>query len=171
MTQPFKTKLNGLFVMLPENADRLKVFNDEKPYLSYFVGVETHRLQLPQENWTLLGNAFSLSESDKERICESESKPIGWRLDGNESKMNKITLWVNYHYYKPQPASFACDTLNDSYASLLQREKVYEVNPLGEFPKSADFDGDVSKFDKHIINWQSAQSRTSKNWWVLIPAE
>lgn len=70
MIQTETSKAKIIFKDLPSNANRFKVFNDEKPYLSYFVGVETLREFLPQGNWTILNVLDGVTEDEAEMVAD-----------------------------------------------------------------------------------------------------
>lgn len=61
-----------LLLDLPEGANRLKIFNDERPYLSYFVNTDTFREYLPEGNWQ--GKHFKeMREEECGSPCEESS--------------------------------------------------------------------------------------------------
>lgn len=56
------------FIPISSTANRFKIFNDEKPYLSYFEGVETKRDYISDGNWQPLGLSTELKEEDLKEV-------------------------------------------------------------------------------------------------------
>ena len=54
-------------------ANRFKVFNDEKPYLSFFIGTETSRIYLQSGNYTFLSATRDLTEKVAARIVDYDN--------------------------------------------------------------------------------------------------
>lgn len=68
-----------LLVDLPEGSNRFQIFNDrDKPYLSFFVGVDTFRIYLREGyNYTILDRFESLSEEQYVELM-----PCGDHIEG-----------------------------------------------------------------------------------------
>ena len=85
-------------------------------------------------------------------------------------------IW--YRNYKDRlPPSYS--TAKESIASLMEREKIYTVNPLGDYyyesyPYTVDRPEGSQTFEQWeeyykslYANWQQAKERTSENWVIL----
>ena len=59
-------------VTIPEGANRFHVFNDEAPYLSFFVGIETPRIYLPPGNYSILCRASEATEEQAAEVVEQK---------------------------------------------------------------------------------------------------
>lgn len=154
MQQINKELPNGtmLFVDVPDDADRFKVFNDlDKPYLSYFVGVETYREYLPKGNWKLLGKSTELTEEQLNEIMPAISTA---QLDG---------VW-----YSSDGERFIHETALESYNSLKESLGVVDVNFIGEEPKNKDCTCSDCKQDNEVYQeeWNEAQQQV-KSYQVL----
>ena len=68
----------------------------------------------------ILGFIKDITEKQAESIVEKFEQKIGWRLDGDKSKLNSIVLFQNYNYEKPVPVTFLLSTAKESLQSLIQ---------------------------------------------------
>lgn len=75
-----------LVVEFEEKARDFKVFNDEKPYVSYFVGIETKRFYLPIGKWEIIGYYDEIKEEDVKDLVEITCFVCGG--DGKETCTN-----------------------------------------------------------------------------------
>ena len=66
----------AIIVELPERANPLKLFNDERPYLSFFVSAETPRLYLPPGNWRIIGMLSEVTEEQAAGMVEGGEIPF-----------------------------------------------------------------------------------------------
>jgi hypothetical protein len=71
-------------------------------------------------NYTFICTTDNISEEVAASIVEIYEQVVGWRLDGDLSKMSKLILFCNYNVKIPTPVSMLCDTALDSFKSLLQ---------------------------------------------------
>ena len=91
------------FVEVPFEANRFTLFNDaDRPYISYFIGVETFREYLTQGNWQLLCLSTELTE---EHLKDVMPKLINRYQDFMDSKV--------VH-------TFSLSTATESFKSLKQ---------------------------------------------------
>ena len=100
---------------------------------------------LPSKDWTLIGNAFELTE---EQCRELAGQSKGWF----ERYKNYVTGVIDQWSAK------------QSFASLLQANKVYKENP-----EIHPADVDTVEIDHYLRlekEWKEAQKRTG-NWIVL----
>ena len=153
MTQvQFETsKANLLFVMLLEWTIEYSDFYVSG--LGFLCAYKPNREvlyneQIPLGNWQPLGFVSSLSEEDMEKVCES----------GSYMRTFKNYITCDNHKSNQMP------TVYDSFASLLTKAEVYLENPFG---KSNPMDQWIGNVSHGSLNWQSAQSRTSKHWFLL----
>ena len=73
-TKTIKTDKAEILVLggLPEGANRFKFFNDQRPYLSYFVGAKTFREYVVYPgNWQPLGFLKDIAENVAKELVES----------------------------------------------------------------------------------------------------
>lgn len=98
-----------LVLGLPKEANRFKMFPDigSKPYLSYFIGVETHR-EYVGIGYELLGIYTELTEDMAHILVEQT-------FDGNLKK---------YFNYKKGYYSHSLFTAKESFQSLMERENI-----------------------------------------------
>ena len=135
-------KATLLVVELPKGANRLKAFNDkDRPYISYFVGVETKRHYLPDGNWQLLGRLPDIKEDQASKVV-----------------VKSIHTGLYAHYVNGIPVNTYCyKESSDSLYSLLQSKEVYFENPLPK-PKTAPYQD--ANFDIDEVNdWHESQSK------------
>lgn len=152
MTQvQFETsKANLLFVMLPEEC-RPYVQSINSLHQEFWCvknGLSIRLCALPGRNvnWQTLGFVSSLTEEDMEKVCD---KKRGCFRDYSG---------VNFVIYNCQ------FTVSKSFASLLTKAGVYLENPFGDcVPMVSELQSSIDYFEK----WQTAQSRTSKYWFLL----
>jgi len=165
-----QTKVPVLFVAVPEGAKDFKLIDNE---LIYTIHVEANMsindgkgydteesIQGDFDGFQILDFSDSLTDDQKELIVEF--------LDFGSYKV--------YRNYDNRYSYFKEDGRNKAYASLLQREQIYSVNPFGEEPnfslqfldKRVPSDYEISHRDLDSIRdqWQTAQTRT-KTWLVL----
>lgn len=103
-----------IFYLPPLKADRFDFFNDENPYLSYFIGHETFRQYFP-EGFILIGLTSEVTE-DQAKMMVTQSLHTGLFMHHNGLD--------NVYCYK---------SAVDSFKSIMQHLQVYEVNPCDEF--------------------------------------
>lgn len=106
-----------LVVGLPKEANRFKMFPDigSQPYLSYFIGVETHR-EYVGVGYEFLGIYPELTEEMVKMVVEA----------------NEIGEYKSYKEHFTNPYFFGYKTALESFQSLMEREKCYTVNPYGD---------------------------------------
>lgn len=115
-----------LLVELPDSAIDIKVFHDiGRPYISYFVGVETFR-RYTDEDIDLIGKLSELPEEWFEKIVSMGSY---------------LNTWWNY-LTNDNHKSNQLNTPRESFYSLLEaKEQVYlGGNPCGDEAQSRTFD-------------------------------
>lgn len=111
-----------LLVELPKGATDVLAFANN--HITWILNNRMDGFKIPDGTWQPVSFLSSLSEEQAAGMVSNVSQPIGWRLDGREDLMDKVTLYVNYEYDTPQPCSFACSTALESLRSLLTREKI-----------------------------------------------
>jgi len=92
--------------------------NEEKcvPYME-----ENNPFKLYEEtDFKIISTTKDITEEQAESIVEKFEQKIGWRLDGDTSKLNSIVLFQNYKYEKPVPVTFLLSTAKESLQSLIQ---------------------------------------------------
>lgn len=110
-------------------------------------------IELPEGNWSLLGNAFELTEEQAETI-----------LDHASDKWDKYYGWKDYedlyHYH---------ETYKESLYSLLRHLKVYKENPYGkEEPTDMPDLGAFTQARRQKWRlWKEAE-KTTGSWIILI---
>lgn len=123
-----------LFFLPPNGAYRFKMFPNYgfQPYLSYFVGSETHREYLDDVGFQLIGLTSNITEEQAKMMID----------ECKEQDFNGIA-------YNDYQSTSIHDTALDSLKSLMQHLQVYEVNKTGTE-------------EEMKAEWQEAQSRTGK---------
>ena len=84
--------------------------------------IQDNSLPIPK-GYVRLFTTDTTTEDIAKGIVESYEQPIGWRADGDISKMSKLVLFKNYSlkYAKGAiPVSMLCDSALGSFISLLQ---------------------------------------------------
>lgn len=151
-----------LLVELPDSARDIKVFHDiGRPYISYFVGVETFR-HYTDEDVELIGKLSELPEEWFEKYVDHYAVK-----DTSEGEVwafrDYVTGKDTYDYQDMYPY----DEAWESFYSLLEaKEQVYlNWNPYGEKPVYVITKYGVStespeRFRKDHDRWQEAEFRT-----------
>jgi len=143
-----KTEKGTVTFFLPSpGADRFKYFNDEKPYLSYFVGHETFREYFPKGT-VLIGLTSEVTE-ETAKIMVDEYNDYGL---------------IKHKDYRKGYFTHSLFSALDSFKSLMQHLQVYEVNPY-EYPIYHDYTSDV-KWKEANTKWLEAESTTGK--WIVL---
>lgn len=131
-----------------------------------------HIANLKKGSYELLGIYPGLTEDQAARVVEAVYHP---RFE-NPDEGDVLIGYVNYSAEEP-----LMHTALESFATLMQRERLYTVNPYGkEAPKSYlpkyrvggfenDRDREADKeFKEQLQKWQEAEARKSACWAVLI---
>jgi hypothetical protein len=71
-------------------------------------------------SYDTISTTKNITEEQAGSIVEKFKQKIGWRLDGDNSKLNSIVLFQNYKYEKPVPVTFLLSTAKESLQSLIQ---------------------------------------------------
>ena len=74
---------------------------------------------LSDETIKFITETNSITEEIAKTIIERFEQKIGWRLDGDESKLDSIVMFYNYKYKKPIPVTFLFTTALESFYSLM----------------------------------------------------
>ena len=77
-------------------------------------------IDLPPGSFTILFTRDEATEEKWKGVVKRYEQSIGYRADGDESKLPKICLYRNYKYEPPVPVALLCDTALESGASLLR---------------------------------------------------
>lgn len=137
--------INGkeyLGVKVPTKADRFKIFNDEKPYLSYFLGVETHREYLPfRQKYEIFG-LLSKIQNDEGKCRELMGKPA---------------IAPNYSNQLEYISGVEC------FHSLQQSLKMFTVNPYGNEPDHLVYKYEKFKGEYHFLS-ERAKNTYADKW-------
>lgn len=119
-------------------------------------------IDLPTGEWELLGLYPGLTEEQAARVV------------GTMELAGKIGF---FDYGSLPDITFPFSTALESFATLMQRERRYTVNPYGEKPKykgrwveKEGIDNTYNEFQlsKKFKQWKEAEARTSACWAVLI---
>lgn len=115
--QAMKEILPGYFyVPIPEGATDIQIHVSCITY--YQDGVGTSKILLP--GFTILFTRDEATEEKWKGVVKRYEQSIGYRADGDESKLPKICLYRNYKYEPPVPVALLCNTALESGASLLR---------------------------------------------------
>jgi hypothetical protein len=122
-------------IILEDDFCQLCMLTTNKDEESGFFGesVEACMEIHPIANYEILGTAEGKDISfDCEPYVEClVNAKLGWRADGDYSKIPDSKLFRNYKYDKPQPTSMTCGTPAESFLSLLESKGI-DVNKLGD---------------------------------------
>lgn len=139
-----------LVLELPEGANRFTVFNDDRPYLSFFVSTETPRVYLPEGNWRIIG---MLSEVTNAELA-----------DVTGFYYNKY----NERYVEMPTSAMRATPIGDIEDAILAEGYYLDENPI-EYPSQSDpkfydepYDGTgfyQEIYSSAIEDWQAAQPR------------
>ncbi len=75
-------------------------------------------------SYTFLFLSSQATEEDAKRVVECFSSKIGWRLDGDETKLPDLKMYMNYKYEKPVPVTFLFTNALESFHSLLRSKGI-----------------------------------------------
>jgi len=151
------TKATILVVDLPEGVRDIKVFNDELPYISYFIDASrTGRKYIEPGQWQLLGKTFELSEEL-------------WR-DIVQVKKKYIPGGYGIYFLNQESENYDLDTATESGLSLLTANKVNRENPYGDKePKDvSDLGAFTVMIRKKWQRWKEAEQHVYRNPYTLI---
>lgn len=141
-TATLTLKRKVLVIEFPKDSKDYKLFNDkEKPYVSYWQGIETKRFYLPEGSYTLLGSPDELKEEDLANVVHQS-----------------IHSHLFAHYVKDIPVNTYCyKTAIESFNSALSSE-IYWVNPF-EKPTMEKY------------GWYSSNSQEEQSGWIYEEGE
>lgn len=105
-----------------------------------------YTVKIPPGNWEIIGLYPGITEQQMAGIVDKVIYSSPFSDD------------VKYKDYLSDH-DLPFDTASYSFASLLEANRIYEVNPLGEEPKITH-DYIAQRYDHH--QWQEAEERTSK---------
>jgi len=156
------SKVFGVFVMLPDGAKAWK--NESYHITTLWYKTEEMRLpkaiDLPNENYKILGFVSNLTDEQKERVVDSYHNEVG-------------SLYVDY-----STNTYQFMKVSESFASLLTSLNVLLVNPY-KFPSTIDhefydepYDGTgfyQGLYSGAMEQWQTAQQHVGT--WVLLTSE
>jgi predicted nucleic-acid-binding Zn-ribbon protein len=115
---------NTYLFILCKNEDIASDFDiDKAGYTNLYnlkLGQSADILSNKEENFEIVSTTKSITEKEAETIVDKFEQKIGWRLDGDISKLNSIVLFQNYNYKKPVPVTFLLGTAKESLNSLIQ---------------------------------------------------
>jgi len=127
-----------LLVEVPEDATDFRVDYASYTVLSWATTNENGSIELSSGKWVILGRSTELSEEQMKEICE----PLFTKEEINDGR---------YHYeldLKPMPYKSytwpesglysSCDTVQESYLSLLEANGIVDRNPIPEERKNVD---------------------------------
>ena len=141
-----------LFVKLADGAKDFKVFNDERPYLSFFDGYITTREYLPKGNWRLIGNPFNLTE---EQCKELVDDPM---VKGKDGQLGYMISPIDTEIYS---------TAKQSFASLIAHHNIHQTNPLqSEWDEACTWGHGGCTIDEY-----KKAGKRAGNWIMLIKQE
>ena len=80
--------------------------------------------------YQIISTTKDITEKIAEKVIDKFEQKIGWRLDGDTSKLNSIVLFQNYKYEKPVPVTFLLSTAKESLQSLLDSLELKSDNYL-----------------------------------------
>lgn len=127
---------------VPKDGTRFVIFQDEKPYLSYFINSETKRIYLDGE-YEILFEANTATDEDWKKVVESQRIKIG-EASGNAYKNYANSSWFL--------------TATESGHSLLESKGHYLVNPIDGPPKMSKY-LDVRDYHENYQKWQSFEDK------------
>jgi len=149
-------KLNGktlLFVGLPKEAKNINVIGfmlhfDINDY------VDSHSFKkIPSKGFELVGIHPNLTEEQAKTIMPGISTA---QLDG---------VW----YSVGEGEKYCYPTAKEAFNSLMQREKLYTVNPYGQHPDKWKYLSEAMHLKEYDVKqWQEAEQRTFPQWAVLV---
>jgi hypothetical protein len=144
---------NVIALKFPEGAYGFQIHgpNDKKDRLLWYAkdGYVSNEY-LPPGKWKILGKLDELTDQDKEK-CVSH---IGW---------DPFKEYLDYRY-----GSFTFTTAIESFQSLLDANKLYSVNPLGEKePEIREYTNDELEGLPSIKEWQAAEDNTG-DWLIIL---
>lgn len=131
MQKTFKNQQGREFLLLdlPSDANRFKIFNDENPYVSYFLGIDTFREYIQSGNYQILCLAKYATEEQAAMVVDKIH--LGAYINYNR----KTRSSKDYHW------DFYTDTAKESLTSLLTSlgfKQDDNVLILGEDMKTAE---------------------------------
>lgn len=150
------SKVFGVFVKLPDGA---KAWKNER----YYTMQLPKAIDLPNENYKILGFVSELTDEQKEGVVDSYHNEVG-------------SLYVDY-----STNTYQFMKVSKSFASLLTSLNVLLVNPYGENePKESDYFGAYGeeehdtqyqneKYSKAVYNWQTAEQHVGQ--WCLLTCD
>lgn len=154
------SKCTILAVKVPEDAKDLKIEHDTWITWRTNSFPHFHDTRLPSRGWQILGiysKEKSLTEEQWKNFVDSN---FYW---GNRL-VYKNYMQTNFNEYK-------FETTTESGLSLMQREGIFVVNPLGEkvINPNAEPGGKGSKefWEDYEKEWSEAESKTG-SWLILI---
>lgn len=175
---PFQTKVSGLLVKVPSDNEMICSFSTEKYALivSWMTNLGDNQderynderleaeIELPSGKLQLIGEITSLTDKQKEIVCEA----WGW--------------WKDYtSTYAEEEDKYYLKNSSESFASLLKSLEVYSENPLGKKPeRRVAFMGaghytenqleEIKQYNADLLHWNLAQERVGK-WLLLVKKE
>lgn len=131
MTKQITTE-SGIVLLLdmPVGANRLKIFNDERPYISYFVNTDTFREYLPEGKWQ--GKHFKeMEEGDYYMIVGRSFKNYQPKQQLNQQSQYDM-FWVKC----PNGKEEHFESKKDSFSYAVKMELVYILHSNGFDPEN-----------------------------------
>lgn len=116
----YEDKYSSMYIrsmLLPDNNpyNKTQTYDDWHFYMCL---LETSRSK-PTPEFEKIGTTKDLNDETLEKIVEKFEQKIGWRVDGDVSKLNSIKLYQNYKMSPPVPVTFLCNTATESLKSLI----------------------------------------------------
>lgn len=153
-----------LFVKMPEGAECIRLHHYElaQSFAIWYNSPNknfTHIEPVPSGTWQLLGKVGEITEEQAATIAD---------IDGQEEG---LCIW--YRNYNRTGLAFLVKSFpsaSKSFHSLLNKERIYLVNPYGEKPQKTDVymkDGGGERYSMDLEEWRDAEERTG-TWAVLI---
>lgn len=172
MIKKFTTgKGDFLAVIVPEDATDFKVINGQAT-LDYYHAGEMYGLELPEENeHTIIGLLKDLTEEQWEEIVKDPTWVGGFGNIYDNYLNDKRPIHLRENGFK---------TATESGKSLMEREKIYTVNPYGEKPEYRDYvpaylNDNFNKknkeydFEYDLSQWQEAEKHVGN--YLILKAE
>lgn len=159
-----------LLLDLPEGSRELKVFNDEKPYLSFFEGHTTPRIYLPEGyNYTILDVSDKMTEEQWQSILPNYGGKIF------DYDLKHYNSYPDYEFANHPFESKFFGTAIESGHSLLKSQGILLENPFGDKrPKDCFYAENKNGYREKIYDgfqkkWDEYQSKVKNP--LVIKAE
>jgi hypothetical protein len=145
---------NAILVEIPESSYGLRVFNDERPYVSFYEKqlweLKNPRIYLPPGKWEPLGLSTDLTEESAQKVVDNVESERGI-LYGDYVHSSGGLKWF--------------DTALESFNSLLRSKGIVDRNLLdGESYRNMQT-GEMETLSGK--DWQQAQQQVKK-YLILI---